>query len=741
MLSSMSLYDMVGQMTQLDISTVMNPNMTLNEDKVRRHAKLKIGSYLNAPAFLNSTNGTQARVFSVKEWRSVIAQIQEIFLEVPGGHPILYGIDSVHGAIHVKGAVIFGQQINAAATFNPQLVYEMGRIASRDTLAAGIPWLFSPILEIAQNPLWSRTFETFGEDPHLASVMADAIIRGYQDNNSSAACMKHVIGYSKTSTGHDRDAVTLSDYDLLNYFAPPFLAATKAGVMTAMENYISINGVPVVANTKILQDLLRHDMKFDGLLVTDWSEINNLHDWHRVAATQDIAVEMAIRRTPIDMSMVPYNTSFIDSVTKAVQKYPDLLQRVKDSVRRILIVKAKLGLYQNPVPGAEHVENIGQAEDKRIALQLARESIVLLKNRNNILPLQENSTVFLTGHAADNVGLLCGGWTLTWQGVSGNSMFLNGVSLKQGIMNVLNGNSSITYFNPLQPSGLLQSGELGMAKIMARAAEFTIISIGEGTYAEKPGDIEDLSLPPGQIEYVREIASTGTKIILVLAQGRPRLLDGIADIVHAVIFAMLPGELGGQALAEIMYGVVNPSGKLPITYPKHPGSISIPYNRRVTTRCESSACEMEWDFGSGLSYTSFEYSNLRLSKTNVSNAEDEHLVANFTVTNTGQHAGKETIMLFLTQLYRTNSVPEVKQLKKFSKILLQPGESRHMSFTLTREDWGFFDPQIGRGFNRVVEDGEYVIAVRPDMDCNVYTPESIQAHPLCAKFTIGSTGA
>lgn len=731
---------MLGQMTQLDISTVMHANMTLNTDAVRRHAKLKIGSYLNSPTALdsapaNNSASSAPRLFSASEWRRVIAQIQDIFLAVSGGHPVLYGIDSVHGAVHVRGAVIFGQQINTAATFNPDVAFAMARIASRDTLAAGIPWLFSPILDISQNPLWARTFETFGEDPHVAAVMADAVVRGLQSNNHSAACMKHVIGYSKTPSGHDREGVTLSDFDLLNYFAPPYLAAIRAGAMSAMESYISINGAPVVANNKILQALLRHDMGFDGLLVTDWGEINNLHSYHRVAATEEAAVEMALARTPIDLSMVPYNTSFVDLAKRALERRPDLLERIKNSVRRVLRLKSRLGLYRKPVPGAEHVNKVGRAEDKKVALQLARESIIVLKNADGLLPLRDSSQVFLTGHAADDVGLLCGGWSLVWQGVAGNSMFPNGVSLKDGMERVAGRGSVIRYFNALNASGAFDRRDLETAKKLARAAGVSVIAIGEAPYAEKPGDIEDLALPAGQIEYVREIAATGSNVVLVLVQGRPRLLNGLAELAHAVVYAMLPGEVGGRALADVLYGQVNPSGRLPITYPKHPASAAIPYNHLVTTRCGDKPCEMEWTFGHGLSYTSFAYSELVLDKARVTNRTDERVRASVTVTNTGQREGKETVMLFVTQLFREVSVPEVKQLKAFRKITLQPGEAQEVSFELTHDDWSAFEPQIGRGFHKVAESGAYVIAVKPETDCKVYD-EPWVPNPLCAWFSI-----
>jgi len=411
---------------------------------------------------------------------------------------------------------------------------------------------------------------------------------------------------------------------------------------------------------------------------------------------------------------------------------------VKDSVRRVLTTKVKLGLYENALPGtAADVALVGQNESRQAALELARESIVLLKNEDGVLPLRTDSDVFLTGHAADNVGLLCGGWSLRWQGVSGNSLFPNGISLRQGVESVLSsGSGSVHYANSLHPNGSYSRADLEETKRRAGRSSYTIIAIGEAEYAEKPGDLEDLNLPRGQVEYVREIAATGTKVILVLVQGRPRLLQGLAELAHAVVYAMLPGELGGQALADVLFGRVNPSGRLPITYPKTPASIAIPYNHPVDTRCrDEKPCKMEWNFGHGLSYTTFQYGAVSLGKTAIPNTEDASLEVSVDVTNAGSVAGKETVMLFLIQPFRAISVPEAKQLKKFSKIHLQPGETRTVSFTLTREDWGVFDPQIGSGFRRVAEAGDYLVAVKPDTECDVYGDKAASS-PLCASFTL-----
>ncbi|KAJ8548688.1 hypothetical protein ON010_g10983 [Phytophthora cinnamomi] len=546
----------IGQMTQIDISTVMNPkDNTLNEDWVRLYAQRYVGSYLNT---IWDEPMQKKFGWTASEFRAVVKRIQEISMEENGGHPIIYGLDSVHGANYVDGAVIFPQQINGGASFNPDLVYEMGRTTARDTEAAGIPWVFGPILDISQNPLWSRTYETFGEDPYLGSVMADAIVRGLQSYNQTAACMKHFIGYSKTPTGHDRDNVIMADYDLLNYFLPPFKAAIEAGAMSTMENYISINGDPVIANPRILNDLLRSDLGFDGLLVSDWAEINNLKDWHRVVNSYEDAVALSLKETSLDMSMVPNDTKFIEYAQNMLKKYPENEARLRKSAKRIIKTKLKLGLYENPVPGEQFVSMVGSDDDKTAALNMARESIVLLKNAEDVLPLPKDASVFLTGHSANNVGYQCGGWSKAWQGYSGNSMFPNGVSVRQGFENLV-GNNSFTYFNGLLANGSISDEDLATAVSFASQHEYTVAVIGESQYTEKPGDIDDLALPEGQVKYIEALRATNTKMIVVLFEGRPRLLGSIPDHSMAIIDGLLPCELGGQAMAEIIYGEVNPS--------------------------------------------------------------------------------------------------------------------------------------------------------------------------------------
>uniref|UniRef100_M4B1D3 beta-glucosidase n=1 Tax=Hyaloperonospora arabidopsidis (strain Emoy2) TaxID=559515 RepID=M4B1D3_HYAAE len=729
-----SILEVIGQMTQVDISTVMNPaNNTLDEAKVRAHARLYIGSYLNS--YFSERRGIGTG-WTATEFRELVQRIQEISMEENGGHPILYGLDSVHGANYVGGAVIFPQQINMGASFNPELVYQAGQITARDTQAAGIPWIFGPILEISYNPLWARTYETFSEDPYVVSVMGDALVRGLQSYEQTAACIKHFIGYSKTSTGHDRDGVSLSDFDLLNYYMPPFKAAIDAGAMTMMENYVSINGEPVAASSRILNDLLRTDLGFDGLLVTDWAEINNLKDFHRVVKTQEEAVALSMMQTSIDMSMVPTDTNFIGHVKKMLEKHPEEEARLRESAKRIVRTKLQLALYENPVPGEQYVSMVGNDDDLHAALTMARESIVLLKNADNVLPLQKDASVFLTGHSADNVGFQCGGWSRSWQGYSGNELFPHGISVRQGFEDLV-GNNSFIHFNGLLADGDVSDADLATAVKHASEHEYTVAVIGEATYTEKPGDINDLALPAGQVRYIEALSKTSTKVIVVLFEGRPRLLGSIPKNAVAIINGLLPCELGGQAMAEIIFGEVNPSGRLPLTYPKDPANIAIPYNHLVSTRCANDNCEMEFEFGTGLSYTQFSYTGLSLDTTRLTSASAT-VTATVTVTNTGSRAGKETVMLFVIQPYRLISVPEMKLLKKFKKIELQAGQSMDVSFTLTTDDLSVYDPQIGHGLKRVFEDSDYVVALKPETNCDVYNDNS--KHPLCAKFSVDTSG-
>ncbi|KAG3074248.1 hypothetical protein PI124_g20624 [Phytophthora idaei] len=506
--------------------------------------------------------------------------------------------------------------------------------------------------------------------------------------------------------------------------------------MSTMESYVSVNGVPVVSSTKMMNTLLRDDLDFDGVVVTDWGEVNNIQSWHRVVRTQQDVVELVIADTSLDMSMVPSSTDFIDQAKNVLSKNPDYEGRLRSSAKRIIKMKLQMGLYDTPVPGEDNVDLVGNDDDLEQALNLARESIVLLKNDDNLLPLSNGTSVFLTGFSVDDIGYQCGGWSIYWQGTSGNDYFPHGMSVREGIENLV-GKDSVTYFNGLSADGTYSDDDLSTATGHAGEADVVIVAIGDAPYAEKWGDIDELTLPSGQLEYVQALANTGAKVVLILFEGRPRLLGSLPDSVSAILWGGLPCEQGGQAMTEILFGEVNPSGRLPITYPKHSGHIMIPYHHRVDTQCSYGSCEMQWGFGTGLSYTKFSYSDLKLSAEKITSMEDT-ITVSVTVTNNGSMAGKETVMLFMIQPYRAISASEVKMLHKFEKIELAASASTTVTFVLTLDDWSVYKPQIGSGFNQIAENEDFVVAIGPNTDCDVYNDAGI-TNELCANFTLAAT--
>ncbi|ETW00493.1 hypothetical protein H310_07108 [Aphanomyces invadans] len=705
--ANMTLTELVGQMTQVDISTILNSDRTLNVTKVEAMAKLHIGSYLNSP-FAGGPVGSKAG-WTATEWRTLLTSIQSIHAK-HSKHPILYGLDSVHGANYVTHAVMFPQQINAAASFNRDLVTEMGHVTGRDTEAAGIPWIFGPILDVQTSKMWARAYETFGEDPYVVTELGRAIVHGLQDNNTVAACFKHFIGYAATPTGHDRDPVTLSDYDVLNYYMPPFQAAIDAGALTGMMNYVSVNGKPMGVNHKLLVKLLRHDLAFKGMLVTDWAVINDLHSFHHVAATDQDAVRQALTHTSIDMSMVASDTLFINHTLALLETKQLHVGRLRESVQRITALKLRLHLYDAPVPGQANVASVGDRASQDLAYKLATESLVLLKNANSTLPIANWTTsIFLTGPSIASIGHLCGGWSLAWQGVSGpntNALFPHGQTV-QDALRVTCPTCAIEAMPGVDVDGTYSKDVLEDAVKKAARADYTIVVLGEGPYAEKPGDINDLELPRGQQEYVRALAATGTKVVLVLVQGRPRLLRGLPDVVHAVVNAMLPCELGGRTIADVLLGKVVPSGKLPFTYPKTVTDSAVPYYHRQNLGCvvhgTSGECDHEWPFGAGLSYTSFEYSNFSLSTK--SSLNDLHF--HVTLRNNGEVDAKEIVLLFVRQPIRRGDVPEAKRLVHFVKVDVPKYTTRNVLLQVPVDALCTFGHRIGHGLKRKIVPGQY----------------------------------
>ncbi|RHZ01160.1 hypothetical protein DYB35_012710 [Aphanomyces astaci] len=689
----MSVDQLLGQMTQITIDFVLatqDGGKVVNVGKVHELANQGIGSYLNTP-FVSALGDNYG--WNVHEWRHAIGQLQDVHIRTTGT-PIIYGLDSLHGANYVKGAVLFPHQINVGATFDPELARRMGHYAGRDTKAAGISWIFGPTLEPVRHKGWPRIMETFGEDPTVVADMGKAAIDGIQ-SQGVAACFKHFIGYSASNSGKDRDPVSLSNHELLNLFMPPFKAAIDAGVMSGMDSFVSLDGIPMAANRKNSIQFLRDDLKFDGVLVSDWEEIYMLEFYHHYAANREDAIYKAMTDSSLDMSMVPYDTSFIGHMKDLYYAGKIPLDRIKTSVTRLVKMKLKLNLFDVPMPGADVVNQVGDWSSRAAAWDIAKESLVLVKNVDKVLPLDKSKKFFFTGPSIDDIGLMCGGWTLTWQGQQGSSMFPNHWRTIKGAMtDVVNDQSRTEFYQGVNIDGTWW--DINWAKQKAQAADYTVIALGERPYAEFKGNTDPYELPSGLTEYVKALATTGTKIILVLVDGR-----------------------------------------MAMTYPKSTDQVNLatPYYGRVGDECVvggvTTHCPVEWHFGHGLSYTSFSYADAQLSVTNLTPSSSETTVT-VTVTNEGGMTGKESVLLFVS----APGGPETRLLKKYTKVELTPGQSKEVSFTLSPDDFGKYVNEIGQGLRKEATAGTYYVSLKYDTLCNAAT-----LGPHCKAFTWNSASA
>ena len=609
-----------------------------------------------------------------------------------------------------------------AATWNPELMKRGSEIAAMETRAAGIPWSFSPVLDLGRQPLWPRFYETFGEDPYLAKVMGVAFVRGLEGTDVSsqdhvAASLKHYMGYSLPLTGRDRTPAWIPENYLREYFLPTFDAAVKAGAHTIMVNSADINGVPGHINRHILTDILRDELGFKGFVVSDWEDIKKLVTiWH-VAPNEKEATRMAVM-AGIDMSMVPLDYSFADYLIALVKEGAVPQSRIDEAVRRILKVKFELGLFENAMPNAALKSKIGRAESRQAALQAARESMTLLKNAYNLLPLAKDRKVLVTGPTADSLISLNNGWTYVWQG-SEESLYPKASPTIRRAIEAKAGAANVTYVpgtKITRPAGSTSNNtptdveaevDIPAAVRAAGAADVVVLCLGEGSYTETPGNITDLTLSEPQLKLAEALEATGKPVVLVLVEGRPRIINRIVDKAGAVLMAYNPGNEGGQAVADVLFGDVNPSGKLPFTYPRTPNGL-INYDHKPfeteDTAFGNMAFTPQFEFGRGLSYTTFAYSDLRLDKkTVVSNGD---LSVSVTVTNSGRRAGKEVVQLYVSDLVASLSPPG-KRLKRFAKIYLEPGQSRTLTFKLRPDDLSF----IGADNKPVVEPGEFEVMI------------------------------
>jgi len=713
LISQMTLEEKIGQMAQINITVITDgPDkwnsyepLTLDTEKVKKAIlKYKIGSVLN-------TANNQAR--SPKLWNQIIGEIQKTaMIESRLGIPIIYGIDGMHGATYTSGATIFPQQITTAASWNPENAYQMARVTAYETKACGIPWNFSPVLDLGQDPRFPRQFETFGEDPYLITQMGNKMIEGYQGNeisnpNNLATCVKHFLGYQTTITGKDRTPSYLPEHVLRELHLPSFKSAIEMGTKSIMINSGLINGIPTHADAYILTTLLREELGFEGVILSDWEDINKLHDRDKVAKSRKEAIKIAIN-AGIDMSMIPYDyEEFCDKLLELVNEKSISLSRIDESVRRILKLKFELNLFNNPNSSYKDYPDFGSEKHAKLAYNSASEAITLLKNKNSLLPLKKNLKILVTGPNANSMRSLNGGWTYSWQGektekfAQNHNTIFESISNNFGVKNVkfvpgisypynadFDKDPRFEYYDQSED-------QFNKAIIEAKKSDVIILCLGENSYTEKPGDLNDLNLHPLQKKLAKKLAQTGVPIILIINSGRPRLISDIEPLMSAVVNIYLPGNYGGDALADIISGKVNPSGKLPYTYPMFPNSLTT-YNYKPSEIQNNAQgaysyvgeINILYEFGYGLSYTNFKYDELKVNSSSFN--VNETVEISVRVTNLGDKIGKETIQLYSKDHY-ASLTPDMKRLRRFKKIEINPGESEIISFSLPISELSFIN--------------------------------------------------
>jgi beta-glucosidase len=708
LLSRMSIEEKAGQMTQIDIRNLLNngygnTDQKLDEAKLREAIQTyKIGSILNC-----------IHAYTPEKWQELIGQIQTEALQSNSKIPILYGTDAIHGSTFVQGAVLFPHNIGMAATRNNDLVAQAAAITAIESRAVGLTWNFAPVLDVGRQPLWARFEETFGEDVYITNQMGSAAIKGMESGpltskKTMAACMKHFIGYSAPHNGIDRTPSYIPEIMLREYYLPPFVEAVKSGVSTVMINSGEVNGVPVHGSKWLLTDVLRTELGFKGLAVSDWEDIIRLHTWQNVAATPKEAVAMAVN-AGVDMSMVPNDFSFPALLVENVKDGLVSKERVDEAVGRILKLKFRLGLFDDPMPKKEDLEVFGKEEYFQAALDAARESITLLENKNQVLPLKKDATVLLAGPTANNITTLNSSWSYTWQGDDASLYPANALTIQEALVQKLGANKVLS--NASKNFDDANNYQADFIQKNASKADVIVLCLGEKAYAEQPGVIEDLNLPAAQKALIREAKKTGKPIVIILAEGRPRLFPEEAPLADAVLMAYRPGNAGAIAISEILTGEVNPSGVLPFTYPKYTGKITLYDHKFKDTEQQLAAGQSDllafqpqWEFGHGLSYTDFTFSDLTLDKETF-NSNDSVKVS-VKVKNAGQLSGKVAVDLFSRDHF-ASITPSVKRLRRYTKIALQPGEEKTVEFFISHNDLKF----VNNDMQWVTEPGKFDLMV------------------------------
>lgn len=729
-LKKLTLEEKIGQMMELvtDLFGANDKNGVFYIDEHKTDSILsryKIGSILNAPNTCAPT---------AKQWEKYIAQIQKISMKRIG-IPCVFGLDQNHGSTYTQGGTLFPQNINVAATFNREIARRSAEATAYETRAVSVPWTYSPTVDLGRDARWPRIWENFGEDCYLSSEMGKAMVYGFQgedpnniDQYHIATSMKHFMGYGVPWTGKDRTPAYISPADLREKHFAPFLAGLQAGALTVMVNSASVNGMPMHANKDILTGWLKEETGWDGVLITDWADINNLYTREMVAKDKKDALRIAIN-AGIDMIMEPYSCDACGYLVELVKEGKIPMSRIDDACRRVLRMKYRLDLFKNPTQKLKNYPKFGGEEFAKLALAGATESMVLLKNEGNILPLQHGKKILLTGPNANQMRCLDGGWSYTWQGHRADEFagkyntiyeaFCNEYGKENVILNQgVTYNEKGKYWEENEP-------QIQGAVDAAKNVDVIVACIGENSYTETPGNLTDLWLSENQRNLVKELAKTGKPVVLVLNEGRPRLIADIEPLAQGIINILIPGNMGGDALANLVSGKSNFSGKMPYTYPKEINSLAnydfkkseevgtmegaYDYNAKIT---------QQWGFGYGLSYTTYKYSNLKVSQSDFRHGDI--IKVSVDVKNTGKVAGKESVLLFSSDLI-ASMVPDGRRLRAFDKVELQPGETKTMTFELKADDLAF----VGWNGKWRLEEGDFKLMIA-DQSADIHCTDTYQ---------------
>lgn len=710
-LKKMTIEEKVGQMVQLTAGAFCTDDL-VDTAKVRHLVKeYKIGSFLN-------TFGPTSRPRAVTAEQ--IKKIQDITMEELG-IPMVYGLDMIHGASYLDDATFYPQEVNLAATFDRSYAEMMGKVIAYESRAAMTPWVFSPVMDLSRNPSWPRVWESWGEDPYLQSEMSVAEVIGAQGTDPNhiglenvAVSIKHYLGYGAAATGKDRTPAYIAPDDLREKYFRPFKECMQAGALTMMANSASINSVPVHASHEYLTEWAKGQLKWDGMTVTDWADINNLFTREHIAADRKEALALGIN-AGIDMIMDPYDPEVCKDIIAAVNEKMIPMSRIYDAVRRVLRLKVRLGLFENPVWDVDNYDKFACKEFQDNAYEAAVESMVLLKNEDNVLPISAGKKILVVGPNANSMRTLNGGWSYTWQGDA--DKFASQYNTIFEALQKVYGEKNVSYVAGVNYNMASRKWDketdidIDAAVRAARKADIIVACIGENTYCETPGNINDLNLSSNQKELVKGLAKTGKPVVMVLNEGRPRIINDIEPLAKAVVDIMLPGNYGGDALASLISGKENFSGKLPFTYSKYVNSLHT-YDYKVSENVQTmdglynydATMDVQWPFGAGLSYTSFEYSGLKSISPVQFNADDM-LTFEVTVKNTGSVKGKESVLMFSSDIV-ASKVPDVKRLRQFTKVELNPGESKTVRLEIPAHELAF----VGHDGKWRLEKGQFRIA-------------------------------